>query len=124
MGEITKFECDITGELYGALNADDGCYEYELRRYSSHSPFKTIERKVHFSQNALQEEISNRVDFSNAFAAIPNDMGVEYIGVEGGKVSGMMIEIGDCIQWEKRNGVILDSYEPFFQFLEEEIIYG
>lgn len=112
MSELTKFECDVSGEWFGAKN---DVVEFEIRRYR-HSPFEISKRTVHISLDVLSEY------------AVSAPTRLEYVGVEEGEVVGASIGYnpynGDIYyEYEEREGIMLDQYEPFWQFVEEEILY-
>ena len=121
MTERTKYECDVTGELYGAKNAGDGVMEVEIRR--QRTPFEISKETVHISMDKLTEEIGH---------AWPTRM--KYIGVkrgeDGEKIVGMCNgfhpSYNDDVhyKYEERDSVVIDHYEKFFQYIEEEILYG
>lgn len=122
MSERTKYECDVTGELYGAKNAGDGVMEFEIRRHRANSPFNVSKETVHISMDKLIKSIGN---------AWPQR--VEYLGVERGEngeevvgmCSGFRTGIDEDVhyQYNERGDVVMETYEPFFEFVEEEILY-
>jgi len=110
MSEHTVFECDLTGERFGAKNF---VVEFEARRHRGQSPFEILSQTIHLSDEALGE-------FDGLYPS-----GLEYVGVQDGEVVGAKLIVGsnDGAQWEPRDSVLLDSYEAFFEFLEEEVLY-
>lgn len=117
MSEITLFECDVTGERYGAKN---DVYEYEIRQHRAQSDFEVITRTIHIGIEAFDD-----LDITH----IPSSGRTEYIGVKDGEVAGIAMEFGpsmvqaEVVKWKSRDDVVIDHYEPFFQFLEEEVLY-
>jgi hypothetical protein len=109
VSEHTVFECDVTGERFGARNY---VAEFDIKSHRSTSPFEIITRTIHLSDDAL-----DRFD-----GMTPS--GVEYIGVEDGEVVGAKLIVGtnDAASWEDRDSVLLDSYEGFFEYLESEVL--
>lgn len=111
MGEVTLYECDVTGERFGARN---DVVEFDVRRHR-HSPFATIDRTVHLSMDVLDE-----IDGS-----VPS--GLEYVGVEDRAIVGACMATGfrpnQSAQWYDRDSVVIDHYEQFFQFVEREVLY-
>lgn len=119
MSEITVFECDVTGERFGAKN---DVYEYELRRRRTNSPFECYSETVHVSDAAFED-----ADLK-AHYRVPSVVRTEYIGVtkdeEGNeRVAGIMIEVNGTVHWYERDHTVVDSHVPFFEFLEEEVLY-
>jgi len=122
MTKREKYECDVTGELYGAKNAGDGVIEFEIRRHRGNSPFNVSKETVHISMDKLCEEIGNTWP-----------QRVKYLGVERGEdgeeVVGMCngfkpnLEKDVHYKYEERESVVIDHYEPFFQFVEDEFLY-
>ena len=110
MGELTIFECDVTGERFGARN---DVVEFDVRQHRSASPFEVYTRTIHLSEEALDE-------FQGMYPR-----GLEYVGVQDGEVAGAKLAVGsnDHTQWEPRDSVLLESYEQFFEFLETEVLY-
>lgn len=106
MGEQTVFECDVTGERFGARN---DVWEVPIRRRWSSSPFEVHEYDVHFCDEALE-------DSDVPVALVPSQ--VEYVAVEGREVVGIKPEG----EYYPRDGVMADHYEPFFEWLESEVL--
>ena len=55
---------------------------------------------------------------------------IKYLGVKMGDVVGMCYGYKPNIRssdlaypYEERDSVVIDHYEPFFQYVEEEVIY-
>lgn len=118
MAELTKFECDVTGDLYGSLNAGDGVEEYEIRSIYSGRPFEVRTRTVHISHNYLSDNFG--------YIEWPRD--IKYIGVKDGEVQGICMGYRssggeETYTYEKRDNVMTKKYEKFFIFLEDEVIY-
>lgn len=119
MAELTKFECDITGEVYGAKNAGDGVLEFEIRRHR-HSEFEVSKRKIHISNDCLEDCLDSH------YVSVPTT--IEYIGVEKGEVVGGVFPYRNnnnkmVGSYRERGDVTITKYEPFFELLEEEVIY-
>lgn len=114
MSELTKFECDVSGDWFGAKN---DVVEFEIRRLVRNSPFEISERKVHVSLDVLDD-----------YAVTP-PIHLEYVGVKDREVVGASIgyrkSVGDDLyyEYEERGSVMMEKYEPFFQFVEDEIVY-
>jgi len=133
MSEWTVYECDVTGERYGASNDVLG---YELRRLrlrtakplprrlrvakspTQHTPFEIRSEIIHVSNDALAE---------NGVASPPITSKIAYIGVErtedGEKVAGLAWDNGVQNSWRERGSTMVETYEPFFQLLDEEVLY-
>jgi len=113
MSEWTVYECDVTGERFGASNDVLG---YELRR--QHTPFEIRAETIHVSNDALAEDGVTRTPITSKVA---------YIGVErtedGEKVAGLAWDNGVQNTWKKRGSTMVETYEPFFQLLDEEVLY-
>lgn len=113
MGERTVFECDVTGETYGARN---DVLDFELRRHVT--PFEIRSRDVCVSEDALDQ----------VEGMVPT--GVEYVGIDGNEIVGMChtYRTGGggnvTTQWDDRDSVVIEQYEEFFQFIEREVVYG
>lgn len=111
MTEQSVFECDATGEQFGARN---DVSEFGIKRQTSkHNPFQIHSHTVHISNDKLSE-----------FSFVPGR--VEYLGVNvTGSVIGVKMQVGtnDAAEWRSREDVVIDQYEEFFQFIEDEVLY-
>jgi hypothetical protein len=112
MGEVTVFECDVTGDRFGAKNH---VLEFDIRRHGS-GPFEVRERTVHISVEATLDVVDG---------GVPSR--IDYVGIEDGEIVGAVIPIGygkeKTATWRERDDVVIDSYEEFFQFVEKEVLY-
>lgn len=113
MSELTKFECDVSGEWFGAKN---DVLEFEIRSHIRGSPFEMRERTVHISL-----EVFDGYD-------IPAPHRLKYVGVKDREIVGAALGYnphhGDLYyEYEERNNVMTEKYESFFNFVEEEIMY-
>jgi len=117
MTDQTIFECDVTGNRFGAKN---DVFEYEIRRRST--PFEVWSETVHISDEAI--------DDSDVGYFVPRCYDVDYIGVVNEQVVGMKYSLGsaptesESPQWLERDTVVIEQYEPFFEFLDTEVLYG
>lgn len=113
MSELTKFECDVSGEYFGAKN---DVIEFEVRRHVRNSPFQVSKRKVHISLEVLTDLALN-----------PPHL-LKYVGVKDGEVVGASIGHNPThsdlyYEYEERGSFMLEGNEAFFQFVEDEILY-
>lgn len=109
MGELTVYECDLTGRRFGAKN---DVLEFEVRRHR-HSPFAISTRTVH-------------VDFE-ALDGVPHvPVHLVFVGVEDGYIVGAAVRRGDGggVPYHERDSPVISHYEPFFELVEDEILYG
>lgn len=107
MAELTKFECDVTGNVFGAKNF---VYEVPVRRANQTTPFGYSERIIHLCSKAVE----------NIEGEIP--VRTEYLKVEKGEIQGGLIKEHDEDSYYKLREY-MNEYEEFFQFLEEEVLY-
>lgn len=122
MTKREKYECDVTGELYGAKNAGDGVLEFSIRRHRANSPFEITEETVHVSMDKLSEEVGTSWPKRLRYLGVERgDEGEMVVGMCNGYRPGM----GDDVhyKYEGRDSVVIDHYEPFFEFVEEELLY-
>lgn len=119
MSEHTVFECELTGDRFGALN---DVYALPLRHRRTADPVKVTERTVHLSIDAVSEhEVIST-------ASIPSG-NLEYIGVIEGEVVGMRLkgpkdQMGHRgSRWHDRDSVVIDHYERFLSWFEKEVLY-
>lgn len=115
MSEVTLYECDVTGERYGAKN---DVYEYEIKKRRANSPFDSYKRTIHLANEAFEP-----TDLKTHYH-VPSPSKVHYIGVNDGEVVGILIDINGSAHWKERDDVVVESHVPFFKFLEEEVLYG
>ena len=110
--ERSVFECDVTGERFGAKN---DVLEFDVRRHG-YTPFEISQRTVHIAAEALDE-----VD-----GMVPSR--IDYVGVKDGRIVGIVLPSGSgqdkIAPWRERDSVVIDHYEEFFRFLEQEALYG
>lgn len=114
MGEITIYECDVTGERYGSLNAGKGVLDFEIRRKHK-SPFEVNKRDVYISIRKIESAVGYQWPSR-----------IEYIAVEEGEIVGISMGYGsdsDVYQYIERDSVLVDQYGPFFKFVENEVLY-
>lgn len=122
MTKREKYECDVTGEMYGAKNAGDGMMEVEIRRRRANSPFEVSKETVHISMNKLCEEVGNSWPQRVKYLGVERgEESEEVVGICSGFKGGMGEELR--YNYEERDSAIFDHYEPFFKFIEEEILY-
>lgn len=112
MSELTKFECDASGKLFGVKN---DVIEFEIRRHVR-SSFEMSERTVHISLNVLSDKALNEPHM------------LKYVGVEEGEVVGASIGYNPTHgsiyhEYEERGNYMIEQYEDFFKFVEDEILY-
>lgn len=121
MTEVTLFECNVTGERYGAKN---DVVEFDLIRRRAASPWETYTETVHVSMMALDEH------------DVRYPSGIQYLGVErdgdgGERVAGMCSTFrgprpmgSDRVeQYHERDSVVISHYESFFELVEAEVLY-
>lgn len=125
MTEYPVFECNVTGDRFGAKN---DVIEFDIRRHGNNE-FDLRSRTVHISLDALEA------------AARDGDVGViprhvEYVGVKEGQIVGAALqrqvhssmvfpnpEDASKINWHDRDSGKIDHHEAFFEFVEEEVLY-
>lgn len=107
MGEVTVFECDVTGERFGARN---DVVTIGVKRRWSHNPFRVHEYAVHLSDAAIEEHD----------VQIGQLQFLAYVAVEGRDIVGAAT--GEGSEYLERGNVLIESYEHVFEFLEEEVI--
>ncbi|WP_226041234.1 hypothetical protein [Natrinema sp. DC36] len=114
MTVVNLFECNVSGYRFGAKN---DVVEFDIIRQRSGYPFETYNETVHISLDVLDE---------NGFM-YPS--GVEYVAVERDEESeeivGMKADLGSTggHEYFERDSVLIDHYESFFRFVEEEMLY-
>jgi disulfide oxidoreductase YuzD len=115
MSEHTVFECDVTGERFGARN---DVFEVGVKRRWSHNPFNVYEYDIHLSDQALddaEEQLGRRLSGQVAY--------LEWVGVVDGQIVGAALQTRDGDpQYRERGDVVIESYESIFNYLEEEAI--
>jgi len=110
MAEITLFECDVTGERFGAKN---DVVTIGVKRRWSNDPFSVHEYDVHLSDEAVED----------SDVSISQLQHLEYVCLDGREIVGAATKNrdGDPV-YRERDDVVMESNEPAFEFLEEEVI--
>lgn len=113
MSEITKFECDVTGEYYGAKN---NVMEFEIRKHDAISPYEIRKETVHIAFHTFQEY------------DIPYPARIKYLAHEDGEIVGVKMGFIDSenelyYKYKKREHIMTDRLETFMEFVEEHILY-
>lgn len=113
MTERTIFECDVTGERFGAKN---DVLEIGVKRRPAHSPFDIHEYDLHLSDEALDD-------------APYHITGLKYVTVEAGEILGCGVSMKSDsysrdrhVQYYDRDDVVVEHYEDSFAWLEEELL--
>lgn len=109
MARIEIFECDVTGDRYGALNAGEGVYDFTVKEQSLRSPYDVREREYHVSHDEIPDN-----------CITPSVTKLDYIGFHPrNEIEGMKYRN----QWRERGRAVTGLYEEFFQFLEDEVLH-
>lgn len=119
MTKREKYECDVTGELFGAKN---DVLEFEIRRHRAGSPFNVWKETVHISMEAISEEVGGSWPRRLKYLGVKRgDDGEEIVGM----CSGYRPRIDEDVhyKYERRDSVVISQHEAFFQFVEEELLY-
>lgn len=110
MTERTVFECNVTGDRFGARN---DVTEIQVKRRWSHMPFRVHEHTAHVSDAALDEH-------DVPLGALQN---ISYVTVEDDELVGAATRSSDGEgRYRERDSVVIDHYEPVFQFIEQQVI--
>lgn len=117
MSEWTVFECDVTGERFGAKN---DVMEFDVVRRRSNG-WDTHSEVVHISFDEMDERgVHYPGKFKRVFVERGDEGDERIVAAEYRR--GMWID--DVTKFEERDSVLFgDIEESFFQFVEEEVLY-
>lgn len=121
MTEKSVYECNLTGET---IPDETEVLTVPLRRHARH-PFSVHEQEIHLSKEELEERLP-RLARPHGFGE-KGFVGIEY-GDDGVEVVGYCIPYtgshGRTVaQYEERDAVVGDHYEPFFELLESDEVF-
>lgn len=121
MTKREKYECDVTGEVYGAKNAGDGVIEFEVRRHRN-SSFEVSKKTVHISMDKLTEEVGHSYPTMLKYiGVVSTEDGEKIVGMCSGYRAGIDSDVH--YEYDERGSYMTSSYEPFLEFVEREILY-
>lgn len=109
MTKLSVFECDLTGERFGARN---DVIEIEVKRRWSHNPFGVATYTVHVNPEAVR-------DVEDYHVRVGELQHIRTVGIEDNEIMGAVT--GDD-GYRPRDDVVIDHHEEAFQFIEEELV--
>lgn len=120
MGEITVFECDVTGDRFGARN---DVFEIGVKRRSPRNPFDVTEYDLHISDRGLDEGPDKCARLTTNVEYVAFDAGDREIIGYGVSVKSDSYSTGRHVEYRERGDAVGgDRYEPLFAWLESEVI--